>query len=362
MIPALDAIEKRFEAINEKMGDATVAADRVSFEKLARELAEIRPVVSAYRDYKKKKADLDEARKVIAEGSDPELSGLAREEIDTLEPEVAKLEKKLRLMLLPKDPHDDKNIILEIRAGTGGDEAALFAADLFRMYSRYAERHNWKVEILSANETGIGGYKEIIAAITGKGAYSRLKYESGAHRVQRVPETEASGRIHTSACTVAILPEVETVEVEIDPNDLKVDVFRASGHGGQSVNTTDSAVRVTHLPTGITVSMQDEKSQHKNRIKAMKVLAARLQDHRDREEAAKRSAQRRNQVGSGDRSERIRTYNFPQGRLTDHRINMTLYKLDACMDGDLDEIIDALVFAAQEAALKSEPQAAGIEP
>lgn len=359
MISALDTIEKRYETISEKMGDAGVAADRASFQKLAMELSEIRPIVEAYREYKKLKSDLAEAKSVIAEEKDKELLELAREEMESLSPKIEKLERKLRFMLLPKDPHDEKNIILEIRAGTGGEEAALFAAELLRMYSRYAERKNWKVDVLSYSETGIGGIKEVIAQVIGKGAYSRFKYESGVHRVQRVPETEASGRIHTSACTVAILPEVEETEVKIDPNDLKVDVFRASGHGGQSVNTTDSAVRITHLPTGITVSMQDEKSQHKNRAKAMKVLAARLQDRRDREEAAKRSAERRMQVGTGDRSERVRTYNFPQGRVTDHRINLTLYKLELFMEGELDELIDALVFASQEEALKKEAITAG---
>lgn len=357
MLSALDAIENRYESISAKMGEPDVASDRQAFEKLARELAEIRQTVEVYRIYKKKKGDLDEAKSVIAEGEDEELSALAAEEVAQLAPEIEKLEQDLRLSLLPKDTNDEKSVILEIRAGTGGEEAALFASALYRMYARYAEIKGWKVEILSVSETGIGGFKEVIAAIEGKGVYSRLKFESGAHRVQRVPETEASGRIHTSAVTVAIMPEAEEVEVEIDPNDLKIDIFRASGHGGQSVNTTDSAVRITHVPTGLSVSMQDEKSQHKNRLKAMKILLSRLKDLKEREEADKRSATRKSQVGTGDRSERIRTYNFPQGRVSDHRINLTLYKLESFMTGALDEMIDALTFAAQEDALKEQGQA-----
>ncbi|VAX17874.1 Peptide chain release factor 1 [hydrothermal vent metagenome] len=352
MLSALEAVEKRFEAIHEMMGDAAVATNRNEIEKLGRELAGIRDIVTVYREYKKLKNDFDEAKSVLEQESDADLQELAREETAELAPQIEELEQKLRLMLLPKDPHDDKNIILEVRAGTGGEEAGLFSADLFRMYSRYAERQKWQVDILSASETGKGGFKEIIATITGQGAYSRLKFESGVHRVQRVPETEASGRVHTSACTVAIMPEANEVEVELDPNDLKVDVYRSSGCGGQSVNTTDSAVRITHIPTGLTVSMQDEKSQHKNRAKAMKVLLARLQDAKEAEEAQKRSAERKSQVGSGDRSERIRTYNFPQGRMSDHRINLTLYKLEALLDGELNELFDALTFASQEAALK----------
>ncbi len=354
MLSALSAVEKRFETIHEMMGDPSIATNRKEIEKLGRELAGIRDIVAVYREYKKLKNDFDEAKNVLEQESDADLQELAREETAELAPQIEKMEQKLRLMLLPKDPHDDKNIILEVRAGTGGEEAGLFAADLFRMYSRYAERQKWKVDVLSASETGKGGFKEIIATITGQGAYSRLKFESGVHRVQRVPETEASGRVHTSACTVAIMPEADEVEVELDPNDLKVDVYRSSGCGGQSVNTTDSAVRITHIPTGLTVSMQDEKSQHKNRAKAMKVLLARLQDAKEAEEAQKRSAERKSQVGSGDRSERIRTYNFPQGRMSDHRINLTLYKLEALLDGELNELFDALTFASQEAALKGE--------
>ncbi len=354
MLNTLLAIEKKFDAISEKMGDPVVAADRNQFEKLAREHADLRDIVDLFRKLKKTKISIEEAKSVIEDGDDAELSELAREELEELEPIAVKMESRLRLMLLPKDPNDNKNVIMEIRAGTGGDEAGLFSADLFRMYSRYAENAGWKVEILSSSDTGIGGFKEIIAAVDGRGAYSRLKFESGVHRVQRVPETEASGRIHTSACTVAILPEAEETEVEIDPNDLKIDLYRSSGHGGQSVNTTDSAVRLTHIPTGITVSMQDEKSQHKNKAKAMKVLLSRLKDKTEREAAGKRSAERRSQIGSGDRSERIRTYNFPQGRVSDHRINLTLYKLEAFLQGEMDEMIDALNFASQEAQLKSQ--------
>ncbi len=358
MFSALESVEKRYNQISERMADPSVASDRVEFEKLARELSELKPIVDAFQEYQKSKALLDDAKELIVGGSDPELEVLAKEEIAELEPQLERIEKKMRLLLLPKDPNADKNVILEIRAGTGGDEASLFAADLFRMYSRYAERNKWKVETLSVSETGKGGFKEIIAAVTGKSAYSRLKYESGVHRVQRVPETEASGRTHTSACTVAIMPEAEEVEVDLDPNDIKVDVYRSSGHGGQSVNTTDSAVRLTHLPTGIVVTMQDEKSQFKNKAKAMKILTAKLLDIKTREEASKRASERKSQVGTGDRSERIRTYNFSQGRVTDHRINLTLYKLEAALDGDLDELINALIFAGQEAALKAEVNSA----
>ncbi len=353
MRTALIALEGRYCALQEKMGDPEVASDRKAFEKLARELSRIKEPVEAFREYNKILTSLEEAKSVINDGDDAELMELAKEEISELTPEIEQRERALRLLLLPKNPNDSKNVILEVRAGTGGDEAGLFSADLLRMYSRYAEIKGWKVEILSSSGTGIGGYKEVVASIEGNGAYSRLKFESGVHRVQRVPDTEASGRVHTSACTVAILPEAEEVDVQIDPNDLRIDVYRSSGCGGQSVNTTDSAVRITHLPTGVVVSMQDEKSQHKNRTKAMKVLLSRLQDLKEREEASKRSADRKSQVGSGDRSERIRTYNFPQGRVSDHRINLTLYKLDAFMLGMLDEMIDALNFADQEASLKN---------
>ncbi len=359
MRQTLEALAKRYEQLNEKMGDPSVVSDRVRFEKLAREHAELRDVAADYARLKKLDADLAGAKAVVRDDADPEMVEMAEEEVEELTPKVEALERSLRLMLLPKDPNDDKNVILEIRAGTGGDEAGLFAADLFRMYGRYAEEQKWKVEILSCSETGVGGFKEIICSITGKGAYSRLKYESGVHRVQRVPDTETQGRIHTSAVTVAILPEAEEVEVDLDPSDLKIDIYRSSGPGGQSVNTTDSAVRITHIPTGLVVSMQDEKSQHKNKAKGMRVLLSRLQDLREREEADKRGAARKSQVGSGDRSERIRTYNFPQGRVSDHRINLTLYKLEAFINGALDEMIDALNYAAQEKALKEQGVAAG---
>ncbi len=354
MFSTLDTIEKRFDEITRRMADPDVVSDRAVFEKLAKEMADLRPLVTGYQEYKKIKKSLDEACEVLSEESDPDLLELAREEKETLEPELERMVKQIRVMILPKDPNAGRNIILEIRAGTGGEEAGLFAADLFRMYSRYAERNGWKVEVMSSSETGKGGYKEIIAMISGKNVFSRLKYERGVHRVQRVPETEASGRIHTSACTVAVLPEARESEVQIDQNDIKIDVYRSSGHGGQSVNTTDSAVRMTHIPTGIVVTMQDEKSQLKNKAKAMKVLAARLQDLKMKEEAAKRASERKSQVGTGDRSERIRTYNFSQGRVTDHRINLTLYKLESALDGDIDEIIDALIFASQEDAIKNE--------
>lgn len=354
MRTTLDSLERKFESINQRLEDPAVGSDPSACEKLGRELKELRPVVTAFREYKKLGERLAEAEAMIAEGGDDDFITLAREEKSELTAKIAKLEADIRLLLVPKDPNDDKNVILEIRAGTGGEEAALFASSLFRMYSRYAELRKWKIEILSISETGIGGIKEVIASINGKGAYSRLKFESGVHRVQRVPATEASGRIHTSACTVAILPEAEEVEVALDPKELRIDVFRAGGHGGQSVNTTDSAVRITHIPTGLVVSIQDEKSQQKNKAKGMKILAARLKDIREREESAKRSAERKSQIGTGDRSERIRTYNFPQGRVTDHRINLTVYKLEYFMNGEIDEMLDALIFSNQEELLKSQ--------
>jgi peptide chain release factor 1 len=357
MHTTLESLERKFESINQRLEDPSVAADRSACEKLGKELKELRPVVAAFREYKKLGELLAEAEAMIAEGDDEDFVQLAREEKSELSLKIAKLTADIRALLIPKDPNDDKNVILEIRAGTGGEEAALFAASLFRMYSRYAELRKWKIEILSISDTGIGGIKEVIASINGKGAYSRLKFESGVHRVQRVPATEASGRIHTSACTVAILPEAEEVEVSLDPRELRIDVFRAGGHGGQSVNTTDSAVRITHIPTGLVVSIQDEKSQQKNKAKGMKILAARLKDVREREESAKRSAERKSQIGTGDRSERIRTYNFPQGRITDHRINMTVYKLEYFMNGEIDEMLDALNFSNQEELLKSQEKA-----
>lgn len=348
----LGKLKARAEELNRQINDPKSLLDRAKYEKTTRELSEIRPVVEAAERMEKLEAAKKEAEAILAsQETDAELLEMARQECADLTERMERLNHQIRVLLIPKDPNEGKNVILEIRAGTGGDEASLFAVDLFRMYSRYAEENRWKVEIMSFSESGKGGYKEIIAMIIGKDAYARMKYESGVHRVQRVPETEAQGRIHTSTCTVAIMPEAKEVEVELDPNEIRIDVYRSSGHGGQSVNTTDSAVRITHLPTGLTVAMQDEKSQLKNKIKAMKVLVTRLQDMREREENAKRAAQRKSQIGAGDRSERIRTYNFPQGRVTDHRINLTLYRLQSVMDGDLDEFSQALSMAAQEEAL-----------
>ena len=352
MFQRIKDIEKRYEELERLLSDPAVIANRGVYQKLAKEHADLTPLVETFRDYEKAGRQLDEAQQMLREG-DEGLRELAKEEIPALRQRIEELEQRLTILLLPKDPNDEKNVILEIRAGTGGDEAGLFAADLFRMYARFAELSGWRVEVLSSSAaSGMGGFKEVIAMIEGRGAYSRLKYESGVHRVQRVPVTEAQGRIHTSAVTVAVLPEAEEVEVQIDPNDIRVDVFRSGGHGGQSVNTTDSAVRVTHIPTGLVVSCQDEKSQLKNKAKALKVLRARLLDKMQAENAAQMSEARRRQVGSGDRSERIRTYNFPQGRVTDHRIGLTLYNLQAILDGDLQPVIDALATHFQTEELK----------
>ncbi|MDJ0810731.1 MAG: peptide chain release factor 1 [Desulfobacterales bacterium] len=352
MLDKLNGVEKRFLEVEKLLSDPETVKDRAAFEKLSREHAELSRIVEAFRTYKQILDQLEESQELLKDG-DPDIKELAREELTGLTAQRDALELDLRKMLVPKDPNDDKNVIVEIRAGTGGDEAALFAADLFRMYGRYAEGQRWKVEIMSQNDTGVGGFKEVIAMIQGQGAYSRLKYESGTHRVQRVPTTETQGRIHTSAVTVAVLPEAEEVDVAIDPNELKIDVYRSTGPGGQSVNTTDSAVRITHLPTGLVVTCQDEKSQIKNKAKALKVLRARLLDQMVREQNAQRAADRKSQIGDGDRSGRIRTYNFPQGRVTDHRIGLTLYKLDEIMQGHVDAVIEELVTYYQTQALQN---------
>ncbi len=354
MFDKLSFISDKYNALTDKVSDPQIIADQSKWQKYAKELSELEPIVKKFQEYQQVKKIIAESKELLNESSsDEELRELAKLELSEMEDKVEPLEEELKVLLLPKDPNDEKNVILEIRAGTGGDEAALFGADLFRMYSRYAERRGWKTELMEMNETGIGGIKEAVLLIKGKGAYSRLKYESGAHRVQRVPETESSGRVHTSAATVAVLPEVDEVEVNLNPNDVRVDVYRSSGNGGQSVNTTDSAVRLTHIPTGTVVTCQDEKSQIKNKEKAFKVLAARLYDVMIREQTDEISQQRKSQVGSGDRSERIRTYNFPQGRVSDHRTGVTLYKLDAFLDGDLDEIIDGLITTDQAEKMKN---------
>ena len=352
MFNKLQGVEERFNQIEKKLGNPEIVKDRDIYQKYVREHAELNKIVSVYRTYTKILNDLDESKELLRDG-DPEIKDLARDEIDALTRNKEELEVELKMLLLPKDPNDDKNVIIEIRAGTGGEEAALFASDLFRMYSRYAEKRNWKVEIMTHHPTGVGGLKEIIAMINGKGAYSAFKYESGTHRVQRVPATEAQGRIHTSAVTVAVLPEAEEVDIQIDPSELKIDVYRSTGPGGQSVNTTDSAVRITHLPTGLVVTCQDEKSQLKNKSKALKVLRARLLDKMLQEQTEKRSEERKSQVGTGDRSGRIRTYNFPQGRVSDHRINLTLYKLESILQGNIDELIENLSTYYQTQALQN---------
>ena len=352
MFDKLDFILEKYEEMSMKVSDPDVISNQPVWQKYIKEMGEMEPIVNKYKEYKKAKKGIAEAKEMLESG-DEELKELAKMELSDLEEQLPKMEEELKILMLPKDPNDEKNVILEIRAGTGGEEAALFGGDLLRMYLRYAERRGWKAELMDVNDTGIGGIKEASVLIKGKGAYSRLKYESGTHRVQRVPATESSGRIHTSAATVAVLPEVDDVEVEINPNDVLVDVYRSSGNGGQCVNTTDSAVRLTHIPTGLVVTCQDEKSQIKNKDKAFKVLRSRLYDMKLQEQNAEISAERKSQVGSGDRSERIRTYNFPQGRITDHRIGMTIYKLDSFLDGDIDEIIDGLITSDQAEKMKN---------
>ncbi len=353
MFEKLKALEEKYEELTKLLSDPKIIAQQDKFRSYAKSHAELSEIVETYRKYQKVLREIEEARELIKNEKDREIRELAEGELKSLELKREDLERQLKILMLPKDPNDEKNIFLEIRAGTGGDEASLFAADLFRMYTKYAESKNWKVEIMSQSPSEVGGFKEIIALIEGKGAYSRLKFESGVHRVQRVPVTEASGRIHTSTATVAVLPEADEIEVEIDPNDIRIDVFRSSGPGGQSVNTTDSAVRVTHIPTGIVISCQDEKSQHKNKAKALRILRARLLDKLQREQQDKISQSRKSQIGSGDRSERIRTYNFPQNRITDHRINFTTHNMDKILNGELDEIIDPLIAYYQAEQLKN---------
>ena len=347
LLDKLAFIENKYDELSVKISDPSIMANQNEWRKLCKEHAELEVIVNAYREYKKVVEDLEANKEMLAEESDREMKEMMQEEIRDLSKREEELEKEIQILLLPKDPNDDKNVFVEIRGGAGGDEAALFAANLFRMYTKYAEANRWTVELMSANETDIGGFKEVVFMIKGHGAYSKLKYESGVHRVQRVPDTESSGRIHTSTATVAVLPEVDDVEIEINEKDLKIDVFRASGNGGQCVNTTDSAVRMTHLPTGLVVSCQDEKSQLKNKEKALKVLKARLYEQAEAERNAGIAEDRKSQVGTGDRSERIRTYNYPQGRVTDHRIGLTLYKLETYLNGDIDEMINALITADQ---------------
>lgn len=354
MVEKLIDVEKRYEELERSLSSPDVVSDMDQFRKLSKAHSSLTPIVESFRELRSVERELSEAQEMLWHEEDQELRQMASEEVGGLTSRKDELNAKLKLLLLPKDPLDEKNVILEVRAGTGGEEAALFGSDLLRMYSRYAERKNWNLEMMSMSETGLGGFKEAIVMISGDQVYSRLKFESGVHRVQRIPETEAQGRIHTSAATVAVMPEAEEVDVEINPNDLRVDVFRAGGHGGQGVNMTDSAVRITHLSSGLVVQCQDERSQLKNKEKAMKVLRSRLLEKTIEEQHSKMAQQKKSLVGSGDRSERIRTYNFPQNRMTDHRIGLTLHKLDMIIDGDLDEMIDALILSEQSERLKKD--------
>jgi peptide chain release factor 1 len=349
----LAKVAERFDELDRLMADPDIVADYARLNELAQERSELEELVETFRRFQRIEQQIDENKMLLEDDSDPELQALAEMEVEELEAGYAQLEAHLKTLLLPKDPNDDKNVIVEVRAGTGGEEAALFAGELYRMYDRWAEAHGYKTELLSASESDMGGFKEVIFAVKGKGAYSRLKYESGVHRVQRVPVTESQGRIHTSAASVAVLPEVDDFEVEIKDNDIRIDIFRSSGPGGQSVNTTDSAVRITHLPTGIVISCQDEKSQLQNKLKAMRILRSRLYDIEEQRRMEEAGATRRKQIGSGDRSEKIRTYNFPQSRVTDHRINKTVYRLDSVMNGDLDEFIDELAATDQAEQLQA---------
>lgn len=351
MFDKLEAAENRYEEISLKLSDPSILADQDEYRKLMKEHSDLEQIVLKYREYKALNKDVSEAKELLEDRLDKDFRDLVEAELDEAREKLEQVKQELKILLLPKDPNDERSVIVEIRGGAGGEEAALFAASLFRMYSRYAERKRWKTEMLDSNPTEIGGFKEIVFAIEAKGAYSRLKYESGVHRVQRVPTTEASGRIHTSTVTVAVLPEVEEVDVDINPADLQIDTYRAGGAGGQHVNKTESAIRITHIPSGIVVTCQDERSQHKNKDKAMKILRSKLYEMAQEQQETEVAQARKNQVGTGDRSERIRTYNFPQGRVTDHRIGLTLYKIDQIIDGDLDEIIDSLITADQSEKL-----------
>lgn len=355
MFDKLEIFETKFEQLNQKLYDPNILSNQETYKNIMKERKELEPVVEKYREYKKAKSDEEEAKSLLNDkGLDKDFKSMVEDELSSAREKLSSITEELKILLLPKDENDDRNVIVEIRGGAGGEEAALFCATLFRMYSMYAESKKWKIEIINANETELGGYKEISFMVIGEGAYSRLKYESGVHRVQRVPETEAQGRIHTSTVTVAVLPEAEDVEVEINPNDLQIDTFRAGGAGGQHINKTDSAIRITHIPTGTVVECQDERSQHKNREKAMKVLKSRLLEAKIQQQNSEVAAERKSQVGTGDRSERIRTYNYPQGRLSDHRIGLTLYRLDDILNGNIDEIIDALITADRAKKLEAD--------